>query len=669
MIDKRLDAQQVRREAQAVQDARVVSSRVVYSMKFFEPETRNVFIPMPSSQVDVRVLSSWKEIASHLGVGVRTAQVWERERGLPVRRLPGPRGRVYVTVDALDTWRGTAPKTPIPVMRRWDWAVGGLLALTLLVLVLVLRARSVPLRLEGVRTLTTLPGLEVHPHLSPDGTRLAYVRITEEGSVLCVQDIASGNTATIGSVLAASYPRWSPDGTMLTYALPDPDGVRVVVRTFPDGTVRPVALLRGLDRKTDMLSALLMDWRSPEELIVADREPGGPLRLTGIRVADGSRHPLTTPNASPGDVQPASAGTLLAFVRQTSFSEGDVWVRNLSNGKERRLTHDNAKIDGIAWLPDHNSLIIASNRSGNGVSLYHVTTDGRLDRLASGGIITQYPSINANTLVYQNKVRDTNIWAHDSTTHDVGASTAIEHSPSYSPDGTRVAFVSKRTGATEVWMTSTNNTVQLTNLGQTFTDSPRWSRDARRIAFTSQHNGNRDIYVVDVTTKAVRRLTTATSEEGRASFSHDNATLYYRSNRSGTEQLWKQNGDNIPLQITRKGGFEAFESNDGTTLYYMRARNEHDLWQVPVNGGTERRLHTGMTERNWGIAANGIYFLQNNTLRRWDPTTNTEQAAYTIATHKPLEAGISVSTDGQHYLWTQVDHHEADIIRATITNH
>jgi hypothetical protein len=35
------------------------------------------------------VLSSWKDIANYLGKGVRTAQRWERERGLPVRRPDG----------------------------------------------------------------------------------------------------------------------------------------------------------------------------------------------------------------------------------------------------------------------------------------------------------------------------------------------------------------------------------------------------------------------------------------------------------------------------------------------------------------------------------------------------------------------------------------------------
>lgn len=50
-------------------------------------------------------LTSWKEIAARLQVTVRTAQEWEKKRGLPVRRVPGEgRSRVYLRVDELEAW-------------------------------------------------------------------------------------------------------------------------------------------------------------------------------------------------------------------------------------------------------------------------------------------------------------------------------------------------------------------------------------------------------------------------------------------------------------------------------------------------------------------------------------------------------------------------------------
>ncbi len=46
----------------------------------------------------------WKAISQHLGVSVRTAQHWEKTQGLPVRRTPGQRGRVYAFREELDAW-------------------------------------------------------------------------------------------------------------------------------------------------------------------------------------------------------------------------------------------------------------------------------------------------------------------------------------------------------------------------------------------------------------------------------------------------------------------------------------------------------------------------------------------------------------------------------------
>lgn len=67
------------------------------------------------------LLSSWKEIAAYLRVSVRTAQLWESERGLPVNRPPGRRGVVWANPAELDDWRKSAdvtPQTTAPALPR-----------------------------------------------------------------------------------------------------------------------------------------------------------------------------------------------------------------------------------------------------------------------------------------------------------------------------------------------------------------------------------------------------------------------------------------------------------------------------------------------------------------------------------------------------------------------
>lgn len=59
-----------------------------------------------------RRLTSWKEIAAHVGRDVRTVLRWEKHRGLPVHRVPGSTGRVvFAYTDELDAWsRGLLTK-------------------------------------------------------------------------------------------------------------------------------------------------------------------------------------------------------------------------------------------------------------------------------------------------------------------------------------------------------------------------------------------------------------------------------------------------------------------------------------------------------------------------------------------------------------------------------
>jgi hypothetical protein len=59
----------------------------------------------PSAVVKME-LSGWDEIAGYLKVSRRTAQSYANHRGLPVRRHPGPKGRVWALPSELDQWKG-----------------------------------------------------------------------------------------------------------------------------------------------------------------------------------------------------------------------------------------------------------------------------------------------------------------------------------------------------------------------------------------------------------------------------------------------------------------------------------------------------------------------------------------------------------------------------------
>lgn len=78
----------------------------------------------PSPHKPPRPLATWKQIADYLGVSERTAQLWERTRGLPVRRVRGgAKGSVYALPEEIDEWlRGAGAglqDEPSPRRRRF----------------------------------------------------------------------------------------------------------------------------------------------------------------------------------------------------------------------------------------------------------------------------------------------------------------------------------------------------------------------------------------------------------------------------------------------------------------------------------------------------------------------------------------------------------------------
>jgi len=86
----------------------------------------------------------------------------------------------------------------------------------------------------------------------------------------------------------------------------------------------------------------------------------------------------------------------------------------------------------------------------------------------------------------------------------------------------------------------------------------------------------------------VRRVTTGDSDDVVPSWSRDGRWVYFVSNRSGENQVWKVPAEEAKaVQVTRKGGFAAFESIDGRYLYYAKSRDASGIWRVPVDGGEE----------------------------------------------------------------------------------
>ena len=191
-------------------------------------------------------------------------------------------------------------------------------------------------------------------------------------------------------------------------------------------------------------------------------------------------------------------------------------------------------------------------------------------------------------------------------------------SPSISPDGTKIAFVSFDSGSSEIWTCTSDGrfSIRITDMRSRTVHGPQWSPDGSRIAFDSDKAGNSDIYVVGLQGRKVQRITTDAAEDAFPRWSRDGRWIYYGSNKSGDWQIWKVPPESgRGTQVTRDGGMVAFESHDGKYLYYSaRPAQKKGIWRVPTAGGPETMESEAVDSWNsWTMTGRGLYFLNTDT--------------------------------------------------------
>jgi len=247
----------------------------------------------------------------------------------------------------------------------------------------------------------------------------------------------------------------------------------------------------------------------------------------------------------------------------------------------------------------------------------------------------------------------------------------MESGPQVSPDGSKIAFESTRSGAYEVWMCRSDGSdlIQLTHFNSV-TGTPRWSPDGQQIAFDSASGGNVDIFSIDSQGGSPRRLTTEPSHEVVPSWSGHGRWIYFASNRTGSGQVWKMPSTGGPaVQVTRHGGFAAFESPDGRFVYYAKGLTVPGLWRIPTNGGEEVEVISSLEAGYWGywaVVDNGIYYLDTTTkpaIAFFDLTTHRTTRVFDLENRPAREgAGLAVSSSTGTILYTQLDSLSSDII-------
>ena len=266
-------------------------------------------------------------------------------------------------------------------------------------------------------------------------------------------------------------------------------------------------------------------------------------------------------------------GNRLAYVAEADGFH-QIFVRDLATGAERRVTADARDHIQPAWAPD-------------GTRLAYVRAKPSRGRLEPNDLDGWY-----------NEQGD--IWSVELASGEESRLIEDGFGPSFSPDGTTLAFDAQWAGPRRIWIAD----VRGRNPRQVTADSsdavvhvqPRWSPDGARLTFRRVEKTVSDVAVADVAGGGMFRITDDNVLDTDPSWSPTGRHIYFSSSRGGGLNVWRVpvaadgRPAGPPEQLTTGAGNDlqaAVAPGGGRLAFAVRGINA-DLWRLPVTGATGR---------------------------------------------------------------------------------
>lgn len=494
----------------------------------------------------------------------------------------------------------------------------------------------------------TLPGLKMDMAFSPDGRMLAFGNEGDkvESMNLYLKSIDDDRLTRLTAHPGNDHNvAWSPDNREIAFLRWTGQPGRknlIMILSVTGGSEREIGeAWGGLDWSPDGRLLAISDNSEPQSRSNA-------IYLVNIDGSGRRRVSRPDPNENVIDGLPKFSpdGKSIAFIRWIAGGSY-IFLSNIETGELRKITTDNFSISWIEWANDGKEIIFSANQS---------TTD-RLWRISiTGGRPIMIPgftdevnhftiSRRDQSLAFSSYFKNTSInvmpidpstgrqpegtaeKSSAAATADPGNSppppvkktwpckidsTRADDSSEFSPDGSKIAFMSSRNGFSEIWIANSDcsSPVQLTAFKQYSVGSPKWSPDGKWLAFDRAVKGDNDVFTIEISTRRVYRLTENKEHDYLPTWSHDGKWIYFCTDRFGASQIMKvpaEGGEQT--QVTTDGGFESRASADGRYLYYTRNQR---LCVKDLISGVEQvipELAAVQIKRYWTLDRSSIHYV------------------------------------------------------------
>ncbi len=472
---------------------------------------------------------------------------------------------------------------------------------------LLLPGREVEYRIGQTQQVTRARGMELDPAISPDGSMVAYVAGPQGQMQLYVRQLGGERDIlpTEGVSGHHRWPKWSPDGSRIAFQTLGSSGWSIHV----------VPSLGGI----------------PTPLVRPDSAGGARFSSGRLTSGQGANSPTWSPD-----------GSAIAY-----GVDGSLYTRSLAGGEATKLvdystisTDFPAGIHSPSWSPDGSRIayvagaftyLFSPNNFGNiRISSVWVVpvAGGEPVRVTGGQALVQSPTWtpDGESLLFVSN-RDGKRDIHRVRVGKSGApigeperlTTDLDaHTITLSQDGQTLAY-SAFTFRSNVWSVaiptggpvSVSTAQPVTNENQVI-ESVGVSRDGRWLAFDSNRSGNQDIFKMPAGGEEVQQLTTHASNDFGPAWSPDGSEIAFYSLRNGPRDIYVMSADGGTRQrVTNAPWQEIYPdwSPDGDQLVFW---GDGSIWVVSrdddgTRWGETRKISDGGIPR-WSPDGNFIAY-------------------------------------------------------------
>jgi serine/threonine protein kinase len=449
-------------------------------------------------------------------------------------------------------------------------------------------AASAPAEVKPVsfQRLTDLVGVNESPALSPDGRMVAYVATVEGRKQIWIRMLSGGAPLRVThDDDDHEFPRWTRDGSsIIYYARPaaGTDAGMLWEVSALGGAPRPlVSSTGGGDCSHDGRRIVLFQTTDDRaELVAMSRDDG---RVE--RIAYGPRGcTCESPRWSPDD------RWIVFHTRGLGRFVEHLHVVSAAGGQEPTLIAQASAIRGVSWLPDSTGVIYGSS-AGSTVpypftfNLRRVNRDGSGDRvLTFGDASFVEPDVHASGKVLVARIRgQSDIWRFpiggspaDNTRNAIRVTkqSGQVQTPSVSPDGTEVVYISDNGGHGNLWVIKTDGSGSARQITferdpSTIIGVPLWSPVDNRIAFVVSR-GRISIFIVNSDGRNLHELVARGLAPG---WSPDGTWMYYSPMDNNEEWRIEKVPSRSGAPVVVRTDVDAHAPTAGRTALYYATRS------------------------------------------------------------------------------------------------